>query len=317
MDEKFESFFQKVDDATTAVQNEQQITYLEALSVIGESLFLQENSQHIQGLIDQINLDELSKEQVRKALQLLILKGMKQATQANHAMTPDTVAMFISYLVTKFTRHHQQISILDPAVGTGNLLTAVLNQLEKVTESYGVEPDETLLKLAYVAANLQKQKVELFHQDSLTKLYIDPVDVIIADLPVGYYPNEEVAKQYHLKASEGLSFVHHLMIEQTLKYTKEGGFLFFIIPNFMFETREAAALHKYLKDNAWVYALLQLPKSLFKNEKFEKSIFIIRKHGQNIQPPSQALLVELPSFSNKTAMSEIIKSMDHWFEVNL
>ncbi len=321
MDEKFESFFQRIDDATISVQKKKNMTYLEALTNVGEVLFRQEeasdHNEYIQKLKNEISIADLTKEQIRKALQLLILKGMKQATQANHAMTPDTVAMFISYLVNKFTKDHKQISILDPAIGTGNLLTAVLNQIERVRQSYGFEPDETLLKLAYVSANLQQHNVELFHQDSLTNMYIDPVDVVIADLPVGYYPNEEVAKQYQLKAANGLSYVHHLMIEQTMKYVKNGGFLFFIIPNFMLETPEAATLHKFLKEQAWIYALLQLPKSMFNNEKYEKSILVLRKHGDDIQPPSQALLVELPSFSNKTALGDIIKSMEKWFDDHL
>lgn len=323
MKDRFETFFQIADECAKMIQKELNITYLEALTEVGEAMFEEKSHQKLttikglSDLIEKIDITNLEKEKVRKALQLLILKGMKEATQANHAMTPDTVAMFISYLVNKLTSSKKEFSVLDPAVGTGNLLTAVLNQTEKAVLSYGIEPDETLLKLAYISANLQEHNIELFHQDSLTELYINPVDVVIADLPVGYYPKEEVAKKYHLKAETGLSFVHHLMIEQTLQYTNQGGFLFFIVPNFIFETPQAAELHKYIKNHAWIYALLQLPKSMFKDEKYEKSIFILRKHGEDIQPPNQALLVELPSFSNKSALSDILRSMEKWFDEHL
>lgn len=30
----------------------------------------------------------------------------------------------------------------------------------------------------------------LLHQDGLANLLVDPVDVVISDLPVGYYPDE-------------------------------------------------------------------------------------------------------------------------------
>ena len=46
----------------------------------------------------------MENEQIRKALQLAILKGMKESSQPNHQMTPDAIGMFISYLVGKFTK---------------------------------------------------------------------------------------------------------------------------------------------------------------------------------------------------------------------
>ncbi len=40
------------------------------------------------------------------------------------------------------------------------------------------------------------------------------MDAVVCDLPVGYYPNEEVALDYELCAAEGMSYAHHLFIEQ-------------------------------------------------------------------------------------------------------
>ncbi|HRF77540.1 MAG TPA: PDDEXK nuclease domain-containing protein, partial [Chitinophagales bacterium] len=47
-----------------------------------------------------------------------------------------------------------------------------------------------------------KKELELFHQDSLEPLFIDPVDTVICDLPVGYYPNDEGAEAFELKADK-------------------------------------------------------------------------------------------------------------------
>lgn len=321
----FEAFFKKIDESTKIIQNECELSYLEALIYAGESLFqgnidqpLSEFSLNkVKKLIQTNNLEDLSAEQIRKAFQLAILKGMKEATQPNHAMTPDGVALFMSFLVNKLTEKSEQIRILDPTVGAGNLLTAILNQSTKKMDSFGVEPDETLLNLAYVSANLQQHKIELFHQDGLMEILIDPVDIVVADLPIGHYPNVEVANRYKLKAEEGLSYTHHLLIEQSLNYTKEGGFLLFLIPNFMFESNQAKKLHHYIKEHAYIYSLLQLPKSMFKDEKHAKSIFILRKKAEGIKGPNQALLAELPSFSNKQAISEMITSINKWFDANI
>ena len=173
---------------------------------------------------------------------------MKQNVQPNHQMTPDAVGLFVSYLVGKFMQNQKGYTILDPAVGTGNLLFTILNQLpEKEIAACGVEIDETLLKLAYVGANLQEHSLQLYNQDSLEPLFIDPADVVVSDLPVGYYPNDIRAMEFELKADNGHSYAHHLFIEQSVRHTKEGGYLFFIIPNNIFVTEQAQKLNTFLK----------------------------------------------------------------------
>ena len=92
---------------------------------------------------------------------------MKESVQPNHQMTPDTIGMFIGYLLNKFIKNNTY-RLLDPAVGTGNLLTAVMNQeLDKSVEGIGVEIDDLLIKLAYINANLQEHPIQFYNQDSL------------------------------------------------------------------------------------------------------------------------------------------------------
>ncbi|WP_078430128.1 class I SAM-dependent methyltransferase [Alkalihalobacterium alkalinitrilicum] len=321
-----EKLFVAIDESAELLKEELDITYLEALADAGENLFQGEVVQEIssatkkqlESRLAQIDFEVLHKEEVRKALQLAVLKGMKEATQPNHALTPDTVAIFISYLVNKITSKKEEVTIGDPAVGTGNLLTAVLNGLQKKkVKSYGLEADETLLHLAFVSANLQEQQIELYHQDSIRPLSLAPVDVILSDLPVGYYPNEEIAFQYELKAKEGRSFVHHLMIEKSVELTKENGYLIFLIPNFLFESDQAPALNAYLKEKTIILGLLQLPQTMFKNAQHGKSILILQKKGDEAVQPRQALLADMPSFSRQDALADMLKQIDRWFEEEL
>src|SRR5690606_27161424 len=118
----------------------------------------------------------------------------------------------ISYLTEKFLGAKTDLSILDPAVGTGNLLSTILNRQGNISQirSYGVEVDELLIKLAYVGANLQKQPTEFFHQDALEPVFIDPVNLVICDLPMGYYPDDNQAGQYELNASKRHDYAHPL-----------------------------------------------------------------------------------------------------------
>ncbi|MBA4537958.1 class I SAM-dependent methyltransferase [Bacillus aquiflavi] len=321
-----EKLFSIFDQTALMLEKELSCSYLEAIAETGENLFhkavLQDEIseitvKRIKKQYEQINLDSMTNEEIRKAYQLAILKGMKQQVQSNHQMTPDGVGMLVSYLVSKFMGACPRYRLLDPAIGTGNLLTTVLNgQTNKEIESIGIDIDDVLIKLAYVNANLQKHSIELFNQDSLELLFVDPVDVVVSDLPVGYYPNDLRASEFKLKADEGHSFAHHLFIEQSCRYVKPGGYLFFIIPNHMFKTSEAPKLHQFIQNNLIIQGLLQLPLSMFTNEQAGKSIFILQKNKEGIIPPKQVLLVDLPSFSNSKAIETILYKINNWFKEN-
>jgi site-specific DNA-methyltransferase (adenine-specific) len=320
-----EQLFTLFNETASVLEEELGCPFLEALAETGENLFqgsiLQEELseltvKRLKKQYEQINLDHYSKEEIRKAFQLAILKGMKENVQPNHQMTPDTVGMLLGYLIEKFVKN-SAYRLLDPAVGTGNLLTTVLNQQpEKSIDSIGVDIDDILIKLAYVNANLQEYPIRLFNQDSLEPLFIDPVDAVVCDLPIGYYPNDIGASGYQLKAKEGHSYSHHLFIEQSVRHTKPGGYLFFIVPNGLFESEQAPQLHEYIKENLFVQGLLQLPMSMFQNKIAGKSIFIVQKKAENVQPPKQALLVKLPSLSKSTEMEKILREVDKWVQEN-
>ena len=319
-----ETLFSIFDSSAVVLRKELDVTYLEALVETGDNLFegaiLQEELsesaiERLNREYSTFNEETYKGEEIRKAFQLAILKGMKEGVQANHEMTPDAVGMFMSYLFHKFMQGQNEITVLDPAIGTGNLMTTVFNSAKEglTMSGFGVEVDEVLIKLALVNANLQKHAIEFFHQDGLAPLYIDPVDAVVSDLPVCYYPNEIGASEYKLKADEGMSYAHHLFIEQSVKHTKEGGYLFFLVPNFIFESDQAPKLHAFIKETCFIQGLLQLPVSMFKNEKNAKSIFVLQKKGPSVTMPKQALLVELPKFSNMKAMEDIMDQLNTWF----
>jgi site-specific DNA-methyltransferase (adenine-specific) len=319
-----EQLFTFFNETALVLQEELSCTYLEALAETGENLFhgsiLQDEvSELTEKRLDkqykEVDLNSFTKEEIRKAYQLVILKGMKENVQPNHQMTPDSVGMLMSYLVDKFI-DQPSFRLLDPAIGTGNLVTTVLNQLQRNVQSIGIEIDDLLIKLAYVNANLQEHPIELFNQDSLEPLFIDPVDAVIADLPVGYYPNDVRAAEYKLKAPEGHSYAHHLFIEQSVSHTKPGGYLFFIIPNGLFESDQAQQLREYFKEEIIVQGVLQLPISMFNNKNAAKSILILQKKGEGIAAPKQALLANLPNLSSVVEMDNILRKIDKWFQDN-
>ncbi|SES07260.1 site-specific DNA-methyltransferase (adenine-specific) [Gracilibacillus ureilyticus] len=321
MEFSVEKAFEQLDSLTIDVQNSHDLTYLEGLAIVMHQMnggqnegITDKQKNKINDLAEMMDKEKGTSEQIRKTIQLALIKGMKGSTQPQHTITPDSVAMFIGYFIQKLMENKKQFRLFDPASGSANLLTAVMNQVEADVEGYGSEIDSTLIRLAVESANLQEQSIEFFHQDSLTPLLLEPVDVTIGDLPVGYYPDDVQAMKYELKAEEGHSYSHHLFIEQSLTYTKDGGYLLFLIPNFLFTSDQSEQLHNFLHKHTHIVSLLQLPLSMFASEKHAKSIFILQKKGPDTKAPKQALMAQLPSFKDADKTYHMLRKIDAWFK---
>ena len=302
--EKFEQVFAFFNELAEQAEK-QDIPYLEGLLAGMESVLDGAKPFSI----------EASKDEMRKGIQIAILKGMRKNTQPNHQMTPDTLGLLISYFVEQFLEEELksgQVKIADLALGTGNLVYTVMNALDGKLEATGVEVDELLIRLAAATAELLQQPISLYRQDSLEPLLVDPVDAIVSDLPVGFYPNEEVALEYELCAEKGMSYSHHLFIEQSVKHTKDGGYLFLLVPSSLFTSEEAKNLHKYLKKHTWINAVIQLPSSLFSSHAHEKSILVLQKPSENLRAPREVLLAKVPNLSNKEAMAMFFEKVQIW-----
>src|SRR5690625_3586059 len=170
-----EILFEWLDKTTETIENYVNEPYLDCLTYTLEILFYREvpeewdeiTTHKMMTSLKGIENDILNKADIRKAVQLAILKGMKGSTQQQHLMTPDTVAMIVAYLAGKLTVKERELRIFDPAGGTGNLITTVLEQLQQPIEAFASEVDPTLIQLAVLNANLQERQIEFFHQDSL------------------------------------------------------------------------------------------------------------------------------------------------------
>lgn len=320
MDEKtdVEVLYDWIDRTTEKIERSRNEPYIECLIVTLGILFERRVPTELSDAKDlEEDLSDLSNTYhtvtIRKAVQLAILKGM-QGAQEKHLVTPETVALIMGYLAEKLMKDKEAIRIFDPVAGTGNMLTAVLDHLKQDKDVFASEVDPTLIQLAALNANLQKMNIEFFHQDSLDAFLLDPVDLIIADLPVGYYPDKIQAERFSLKSESGLPYTHHLLLEQSVYYTKPGGYLIFVIPSFLFESDQADQLRTFIQDNAHIVGVLQLPDTAFANEKNMKSILILQKKSNHTTSPKQPLLVKMPSFKNATATKDILDQMDAWFE---
>lgn len=261
-------------------------------------------------VFERVDIEPEKPDDVRKAVSLLVLEETT-TLPPNHQPTPDAVSLFIGYLATKLVK--DGANVLELGSGTGTLVHAVLSQVKDAT-AQAVEVDELMLRLSYAISNLLKKPVSYFHQDALAPLFVEPSDLTLVDLPIGYYPNDEVASGYELKREEGHAYSHFLMIEQAMRHTLPGGHGVFVIPNNLFEQDDEGKLKQWMDREAVVQGVLQLPTTMFKDERYAKSILVLQKQGEGVTRPKQALLVELPSFTDVRAVANIVKQIDEWFK---
>ncbi len=262
--------------------------------------------------------EDYSAEELRQALQLLLVKAIQvDGIEPNKQVTPDAMASLATFMVTTFyPQMPARLQVVDPTVGTGNLLFAVMNQLHNATKvavhGTGIDNDETLLAFAGMSAAMQGVDVELFHQDALDTPLIRDADIVVADLPVGFYPLDERAKAFKTAAQSGHSYAHHLLIEQSLNLLAPGGLGLFYVPSTVFQSAEAQGLTAWLTQAAYFQGLLNLPENFFATKKAQKSLLVLQKPGAQAKQAAQVLLGTFPELSDRQAFGEFIAKVKDW-----
>lgn len=328
-----EALFKVLDQSVTILMKQLSISYVDALIETGENLLSQsvhvEDGQPDAAQVDKltklyqtVNLQQYDAETIRRAIQLALLKAIhNDRVDPNHQMTPDSIGLLTAYLIAKLVGTSTQLSILDIAVGTGNLVTTVINQLqtERTTkvQGYGVDNDDNQLAIAAMSMDLQQSSVELFHQDAIDPLVMPKTTVAIGDLPVGYYPLDERVQNFKTKATNGHSYVHHLMMEQAMDQLQPGGWGVFLVPTTIFQSQESQGLLKWMSTSAYLQGLLNLPTNLFLDQQSQKSIVVLQKHGASAKQAGKVLLGEFPSFEDTKAFEAFTAQIDEWVAQNI
>ncbi|MDN6731832.1 MAG: class I SAM-dependent methyltransferase, partial [Atopostipes suicloacalis] len=259
--------FEIFDESTKIIVEALNISYLEGLihsvenlmdkgQVYNEEKNLSENTvEKLKNLYKNIDLTNYNRESLANAMQLTLLKAMKEDyIQSNHQMTPDSIGNLMAYLIEVIVEPTEKIHLADLSVGTANLLLTVyhfLNQDKKrEIELSGIDNDELMIAAASTNSAIQNTKIYLQYQDSLSNILLNPVDIMISDLPIGYYPLEDRAKKFqtHFPKENQKSYSHYLLIEQSINYLKDSGYGFFLMPTNLFNDKNIKVLVNYLNE---------------------------------------------------------------------
>lgn len=303
-----EVLFEKIDVKSKDLHDENGQSYIENLGLAMEDIYTNQRD-----LLEQSTLQER-----RKAFQFAYLSLLKEEViQPNHQMTPDSIGFILSYLVNLFNKNKKELNIVDIASGTGHLSATINEQnQDKTLMHHLIEVDPVLQRVSIHLANFLEIPFDVYPQDAIMPLPLEEADVIVGDLPVGYYPVDERSKEMKLGFDEGHSYSHYLLLEQAVTATRPGGYVFLIVPTNIFEGEEVKQLQKYIATETEMQAFLNFPNSLFKTEQSRKSLLILQKKDPGNTKSVEVLLANIPDFKAQSQLQTFLSEVDEWMKEN-
>ena len=257
-------------------------------------------------------VDNYDKETIRKVYQFLLLKALKELNNPSYDITPEVITMYISHLI-ECIYGDKKVSITDLASGSGSLLINIAALVKGEKEITSVDVDSNYVRLQQNIFNLLETNVEIINQDALKPLNIKKQDIVISDVPFGYYADEDNSLNYKLCSTDGYSLNALLFIEQAANYLDENGVGILVIPKKVLELEDN--FKKYLEEDINLNAVITLPDEMFKNVSQQKAIILITKKGQT-RLLNQVFLAQIPSFQNKASYAKFIEEFNEWLENN-
>lgn len=331
MSEKdMQSYFDKLNKANSLLKESLKVsnidTLAENLTNIFDGKVYVENSVPDQATVakleaiyqelKQLNLTPL---QLKQAITVAIIKAQKDdKAEVNKLMTPDAIGLIASLIAYEVlnVQNKKTVNIVDPTVGTGNLLIEVIEQLNMTDKFHinaaALDNDDTLVALAKSFSEVMNLNLDAYHQDSVADWDITDIDMAVADLPVGYYPIDENAKNFQTSAESGHSYAHHLLIEQTMNNLNDGGLGIFIVPSQIFQTDQAKKLSEWMVSSVYLQAVLDLPANLFASKEAQKAVVVLQKHGNNAKQVENVLMGTIPDTNNPKLFEGFKDQLQDW-----
>lgn len=308
--EKIEKAYGYLLENTQTIQNDLQTNFYDAL-VEQNAIYLDGQTELtlVKGNNQRLKDLNLNKEEWRRSFQYLLMKAAQtEPLQANHQFTPDGIGFLLVFLVDQLASS-DKVDVLEMGSGTGNLAQTLMNNCQRSLDYLGLEIDDLLIDLAASMAEVMKVDVNFAQGDAVRPQVLKESDVIISDLPVGYYPDDAIASRYQVASPQGHTYAHHLLIEQSLKYLKPGGVAIFLAPNDLLTSEQSPLLKKWMQDHAQVLAMVTLPENLFRSANLAKTIFVLRKQEEAVVQP---FVYPLTDLQDQEDLMKFRESFQNW-----
>lgn len=313
--EKIEQAYELILENSQLIENDLKTHIYDAI-VEQNSFYLgaQGASPQVAKNIETLKALQLTKEEWRQAYQFVLIKaGKTEPLQANHQFTPDAIGFIMLYILETLSSQ-ESLDVLEIGSGTGNLAQTILNHSHKSIDYLGIELDDLLIDLSASIAEIMGSSAQFIQEDAVRPQLLKESDMIISDLPVGFYPNDDIASRYQVASSDEHTYAHHLLIEQALKYLKKDGFAIFLAPVNLLSSPQSHLLKQWLKGYAQVAALITLPEAVFGNPANAKSIIVLCKQSNRFAETFVYLIRDLKSVDN---VRDFMENFKNWKRDNV
>lgn len=297
-----DQFYDLIDECCMKLNEKLHLNYFDCLVRVANDILYEVNDskleeddlKFLEEKYDQLPNIKITNEEVRLAMQLLIIKAMKHINMNLEIMTPDYINYIIGYLVNSYYKGtKKKVSILDVEVGTGNLINTISNFSEFETNLIGVENNQLLIDICKANTELQNNEITLYFQDVLTT-FLEEVDVIVGDLDCD--------------TKENKYYPYEIIINYLPNLNKDGIFIYLIENDFF--TKEQ--INNFKKDFQGTFlGLIVLPQNLFNKDHIGKSLLI----GTSKKLTSfEMMIMQLSDINNKDKFYKDLEEIQNWIK---
>ena len=227
--EKIEQAYPYLLENVQIIQNDLATSFYDAL-VEQNGIYLdgQTNLEQVKKNNQALKRLALRKEEWLRVYQFLLMKAAQtEPLQANHQFTPDVIGHLMIFIIEQLWSA-ESVSLLELGSGMGILGASFLTSMNKKVNYLGIELDDLLIDLAASMAEVMDLQMGFAQGDAVRPQVLKESDIIVSDLPVGYYPDDQTASRYQVAAKNEHTYAHHLLMEQSLKYLKTDGYAIFL-----------------------------------------------------------------------------------------
>lgn len=306
--EKIEKLYTCLDDSTMILMDVLNKNYIDSLfissrNILADDLVLKNiptaTVAELKTIYHKIDNLEMTKEEIRQAVSFNIMKAFKTDNIKNSEFTPDIACLIIAYVAQAIYKDYQtkKFGLLDPCVGSANLLTCVMNYLEnKAINAFGFDIVSNSIKLGQVTSDLQGNKVNFVIEDFIES-NISGFDLAVFDSSLYIYNDE---------------YFPHVLVNHLADTVKKGAYIIGLIPNDFFEV--SGDIKKQILEKCNLVGLITMDEKMFVDKKIAKSILILQRKKRSDEKIKDFLIAALPKADDKQGFKNVIKRIDDYFE---
>ena len=297
-----DKFYDLIDECCMKLNEKLHLNYFDSLIRVANDILYEiddsklddEELEFLESKYNELPNIQITNEEVRLTMQLLIIKAMKHINMNLEIMTPDYINYIIAYLINSYYfKADKTIKVLDVEVGTGNLINAVSNFSELDISLLGVENNKLLIDMCKANTELQNNEITLYFQDVLTT-FLEEVDVSIGDL--------------ECKTEENKYYPYEIILNYLPNLSEEGLFIY-LVENDFFNKEQLNDFKT--KFDGTLLGLIVLPQNLFNKEHIGKSLLIgSKKQLKNFE----MMIMQLSDINNKDKFYNDLQEIQQWIK---